>query len=236
MQSDDPTLAQGPVAPAKLTNDIWQQIADFIVNAEFAKQHFQATQVEFQRKIQEKDQFINQQLREIKQEISHCRAIMTRTGAIQWRVDTEKLATAGKNEIRAIEDAHQNIKAAIENQCEQLNRASLNTVKDVSKLVSKVRNNDIKKLSDIKSADLKQTCENNLHRIDKIVHTFHWRNLVLTLVLTLVVSAVVSLYIDDQWPWQSHAQTVKQREAGKALMNSWSQLSQNDQTTIIEYA
>jgi hypothetical protein len=162
--------------------------------------------------------------------------MMTRAGAQQLREETEKLSQEGKQEVKLLENTYKKTKMAIASQCVQLNKASMSTVKNVSQLVSSVRKNHLKKLTEERLGELQQNCETSSQKIHRLISSLHWRNLVMAVLITMLVSTIVSLYVDTAWPWQAHEQVLKQREAGKILLNSWQQLSHNDQDLIIQNA
>jgi len=229
--SDNMTLAQSGITSEPSTENIWQRVADFIVKAEFSRQQpIDNTNIQFV--LSDKAQRIDRHITEVRKEINDFKAIMTRAGAMQWRNESERLVTEGQQEIQGLQKTYRDLKNVIVEQCDSLNRASMNTVKTVSQLVSSVKHTNIKKLNDEKTDDLAEACESQLQQIDHIVQTFHWKNLVLVVLLSVLVSVIVSLYIDDGWPWQVHTEVLKEREAGKILLHSWTQLSQNDQNVI----
>jgi hypothetical protein len=229
--SDDTTLAQSTSPTESTSENIWQRVADFIVKAEFSRpQPVENKNIQYL--FADKAQQIDHRINEIRSEIRDFKAIMTRAGATQWRNETEHLVTASQKEAQGLQQSYRELKTVIVEQCEHLNRASMNTVKTVAQLVSSVKHTNIKKLNEEKTEDLKLVCENQLQHVDILVRSFHWKNLVLVVLLSILVSIIVSLYIDDGWPWQVHSQVAKERQAGKILMNSWTQLSQNDQLAI----
>ncbi|HEV2613490.1 MAG TPA: hypothetical protein VGV92_02145 [Gammaproteobacteria bacterium] len=215
---------------------VLQRMADLIANAEFSLQTSKNSQKDIEASLQEKTKLLDQHLRNISSDIRHFREMMTRAGAQQLREETEKLSQEGKKEAKLLENTYRTTKAAIATQCVQLNKASMSTVKNVSQLVSSVRKNHLKKLTEERLGELQQNCETSLQKVHRMVTSLHWRNLVMAVLITVLVATIVSLYVDNAWPWQAHQQILKQREAGKILLNSWQQLSHSDQELIIQNA
>jgi hypothetical protein len=219
-----------------LGKTVLQRMADLIANAEISLQTSKAATKNTETTLLEKSKQLDQHLRIISADIHHCREMMTRAGAQQLRSETEKLSQDGKKEAKILEDTYRKTKTAIAAQCVQLNKASMSTVKNVSQLVSSVRQNHLKKLTEERLGELQQDCEGSLQKVQRMIGSLHWRNLVMAVLITLLVATIVSLYIDNAWPWQAHQQILKQREAGKILLSSWQQLSHSDQDIIIQNA
>jgi hypothetical protein len=200
-----------------MENTVLQRMADLIAHAEISLQAPKTTAKDIENALREKSKQLEQHLRAISSDVRHFREMMTRAGAQQLREETEKLSQEGKQEVKLLENTYKKTKMAIASQCVQLNKASMSTVKNVSQLVSSVRKNHLKKLTEERLGELQQNCETSV-------------------LITMLVSTIVSLYVDNAWPWQAHEQVLKQREAGKILLNSWQQLSHNDQDLIIQNA
>lgn len=215
-------------------HDIWQQMADFIANTEFTNQLTPLSNTHFQYQLTLKEQQIDKKLQEITSEIQFFRTIMSRSGASQWHNETEKLLSQSKCELKLIEDTFLLMKSAITEQCDQLNRASMNTMKTLFYAVNTAQKSDLQKITEQNTAELQFASAQSLQRASHIVQRLHWKNLCMVALLTLIVSLITSLYIDGHWPWETHQHIVKEREAGQALMKSWSQLNHSDQLTIAE--
>jgi len=219
-----------------MENTVLQRMADLIAKAEITLQTPKTNKQTIEATLREKSKQLEQHLLNISSDIQHFREMMTRAGAQQLREETEKLSQEGKKEVKLLENTYKKTKTAIASQCVQLNKASMTTVKNVSQLVSSVRKNHLKKLTEERLGELQQNCETSSQKIYRLVSSLHWRNLVMAVLITILVSTIVSLYVDNAWPWQAHQQVLKQREAGKILLNSWQQLSHNDQDLIVQDA
>ncbi len=149
---------------------------------------------------------------------------------------SEKLSQESKQELKNLEALYLKTKSTIAAQCVQLNKASMSTVKNVSQLISAVRKNQLSKITEEKYHELQRQRTFNMHKLQKIMASLYWKNILTTLIVTFVVTSVISLYVDNVWPWQAHNQIVKQREAGKILLDAWPQLPHTDQEMIIQNA
>jgi len=213
-----------------------QKMAEFIANAEIAQHAVQKDAPDIKGLLKTKSHQVDQQLDNIKTDINHFRDLMTRAGAIAFRKEAQEMSESSKKEAQQLEKIYGQVKVDIATHCEQLNKASMSTVKNVSRLISSARKNHLHQLAEEKSVALQKACSSSLKKINHIVSSLQWKNLVIAILVTCVTATIVDLYIDNAWPWQVHQQIIKQREAGKVLLHSWTALSHNDQETIIQYA
>ena len=79
--------------------------------------------------------------------------------------------------------------------------------------------------------------ENSAHtaivKSGKLLHSFQWQSVVLTLFTTLVTAFAIGLYASGEYPWESHQHVLNERGAGKVLMNAWSKLTLQEKTKIL---
>lgn len=215
--------------------NVLQRMADLIARSEIALQH-PLSPTHTQNYLTEKSKEFDKLFKNISADIQYCREIMTRAGAQQLRETTEKLSLESKKEIKTLENTYKKTKSTITSQCNQLNKASMSTVKNISQLISSVRQHQLKKFTEEKLTELHNNCEANTQKVQRMITLLQRKNLFTTVLITLLVATIVNLYIDDAWPWQAHQQFLNQREAGKILLDSWQQLSTNDKELIVQNA
>jgi len=216
-----------------------KKIADFIVRVEFDRQSdVLSSACENKQLLQfnEKNKEIDKQIQSLESEITHYKAIMTRAGTAQWHRETEKLLQQTKSEVMSLEEIYQQTCNTIRQESERLSHSSTSTIKSISRLLSSAKHNDLWKLSEEKSLQLQQECEAHIQNVSRSATRYKWKNFGLVLILSLAVAIIVSLYINDEWPWQAHAQVIKQRLAGEVLINSWKHLSEADKSLILQNA
>lgn len=220
----------------KSEKTVLQRMADLIAYAEISSESPTSTHSSFTTLLEKKTSQIEQQFRQLSNNIQHLRDIMSHSGAQKLREESEQLSQQSKQEIRVLESIYRETKTVIGAQCVQLNKASMTTVKHVSQLVSTARKNHLKKVTGENLAKLQKNYDINRQTLQRAVKSLHWKNVIMAVMLTLVTASVVSLYVDNAWPWEAHHQILKQREAGKILLRLWPQLSPKDQAIIVQNA
>ncbi len=221
----------------KLTDNsitLSQKISGFIAKAESDHQTFESH--DFSHHFEEKESRLNKILNHISDEITHLKECMTPAANKQWHKNTQQILQDNQNEMISINSLCHETHTHITAQCDRLNQATMSTVKNAAQFFVSVKNNSLQKLADNKYQELEKTCEKNLSRVKNTVRSLGWKNLATTFCLSILVSIIVSLYINNESPWAAHNQVVQQRDAGKALLASWTHLSPNDRTIVIQSA
>lgn len=220
----------------KSEKTVLQRIADLIAYSELSLPPSPSSGYAIQEDITLKSKELDNLFKNISADIYYFRDIMTRSGAQQLRETSEKLAADTKKEIKLLENTCKKTKTAITEQCNQLNKAAMGTVKNISLLISSVRQHQLKKIADEKLIELNHNCEIHTKKIKYMITLLQRKNIIANILITLFVATVINLYIDDAWPWQAHQQFLNQRTAGKILLNSWPLLSSNDKELIVQNA
>jgi hypothetical protein len=60
-----------------------------------------------------------------------------------------------------------------------------------------------------------------------------WHSVALTVFTTMVTAFVISLYVSDEYPWETHRHAVNERGAGKVLISVWPKLNQQEKLRIL---
>ena len=217
-------------------NGVLQKMAEFIARTEILQETAQQKMPDILTILDEKSYQIDKRIKLISSDIKHFREMTTRMGATKLRQEAEKISVVGQEELKHLENIYRQTKVAVAAQCEHLNKASMNTVKNVSQLIGRVRHNHLQELIHEKTTSLDTLRTKNLSRIGQLVSALQWKNLVTVILATVMTAMIISLYVDNAWPWQAHRQVMKERTSGKVLLHAWPALSPHDQETIIQYA
>lgn len=68
---------------------------------------------------------------------------------------------------------------------------------------------------------------------NKLLNTFQLRFNFVAVLTTLITAFFVVLYLSDEFPWEMHHQAMKERQAGKVLLQAWPNLSQVEKNKIV---
>lgn len=217
---------------AKL-RQVLNRMADFIALFETTEEKMRDREQTLQNNMTSCERFVNSQLEKVQTVIRDFQSIMTETGAARWRVAAEGALKEGKDHLKEIQKVTNEFLGQTRDTCERLDRATSYTVKSISQAVSTFDPEEIRQLTNESTAQIKQSCNSTLQRVTNIIRWFHWKNLGMVLTMTLIVTMVTGLYLNDEWPWETHYQVKQQRTLAKAVTVAWPELTASDKNNII---
>lgn len=210
------------------------QITDFLVSARAAQEHLVARERILEQRMASSEQFIDGELEKIQSVVTHFQRILEDAGAQQWRLTTEAIHKEGKEQVQVLQNGLGEVKKTLQNTCAHLETTSTQIVKGLTKTVSALRTGELEQLAEDSAQQVKTVAKSAINEMKEIGRWFHWKNIAMMSLLCLVVVLFTDLFVDDEWPWESHKNAAKERVAGQALLDAWPKLSLTDQQRIMD--
>ena len=210
------------------------KMADFIALFETAEDRMSARAKVIEERQLSNERLFNQRLNEIERVLDDVRGVMTEVGAARLRLMTENIVAEGKKHLDELEGLSKEYVAFTKETCDRLDKATTFTVKGVTQAITAFNPEEIRRLSQEASSQIKSSCTNSMRRITEIMKWFQIKNIGVIFFVTLFVTMITGLYINDEWPWEAHQSVVQQRNLAVAVANDWQQLSPNDQQRILQ--
>lgn len=212
------------------------KIAEFVALFETAEEKLKERESALEERLANSEFHINEQLLQIKSVLAEFQSIMTEAGAARWRVSAEKISYESEQHLKNIRYATDEFIRCTDESYQKLNTATDYTVKGLSKAIHSFRMDDFQKVANTSVETVSHACEASLNKVNQVIRWFHWRNMALVLSVTIVVTMITGLYLNDEWPWQSHQQIMQQRQLAIAVESAWPHLSLTDQQEILHSA
>lgn len=220
---------------------VTRHAAEFVVNFEIAEKRMD----DWERKLYQQEDRVQQQLLAIQESTEELRAIMTEAGAARWRLAAEQALHIGEEHISTLKElSEEQVKLQRERNehfmrlakktFARLDRASEHAIKQIQDAINTFNPQDIKQAVNHSQQILESTSTRALSTIQKLLQWFHWKSFAFATVITFVASISLGLYVHDELPWEEHKQAALQRSAGEALINAWPRLSQEDKENILQ--
>lgn len=212
---------------------LMREMANFVAMYETIDEKLIAREIALESKIISSEQLLLSQLNYVKNAFNDFHSIMTEAGAARWRIAAENALRDGTQHLHNLQETTSEISQTLRDGSEQFGIVANQTVKGLTDAASTFHADRFKEAASIGCVQIKEFSVSQIKRITKLVSYFHLKNVFLSLGLTLFVIFLTGLYINDEWPWESHQQVAKEREAGKTLLAAWSYLSPQEQQDII---
>ncbi len=209
------------------------KIAEFIALFESAEEKLKERENALEQRIVNNEHRLNEQLVKISSVFSEFQSVMTEVGAARWRIVAEKTLQQSEEHLKNIRYATDEFIRCSAESYERLNKATDYTVKGLSKTIHSFRMEDFQRVTTMSIETVSNACVISLDKIKNVISWFHWRNIALVFSITIVVTMITGLYINDEWPWQSHQKMMQQRQLALAVEAAWPQLSVLDQQEIL---
>ena len=211
-----------------------QEIVQLVDTATAIKEHLEAWEKAIDNKLAVTEQTIDKQLMQIQMVISQFNRTLQSTTNQEWQQAASAVHTESKQQTLLMQETCNELKKATKEMHSRVERTTHQITKNLNNTMQGLRAGELQQLVEDSATEVKTFAATATTQLDKIVKWFHWKNLGLVFLLSLVVTILVSLYIDDEWPWETHKTVVKQRLAGQALLSVWPQLTQLDRQQIMD--
>lgn len=232
------------IAPSDVERlkNVTRHAAEFVVNFEIAEKRMD----EWERKLYQQEERVQQQLAYIQEAAEDLRSIMTEAGAARWRFAAEEALGLGQEHVNTLKklseeqiklqrERNEHFMRLAKKTFERLDRASEHAIKNIKESISAFNPTEMKQVADRNREILETTSSHALNSIHKMHQWFHWKSLAFAAAVTLIASISLGLYVNDELPWEEHKQVVLQRSAGEALINAWPTLSQAEKERILQH-
>lgn len=213
--------------------DLPLQITEFLESAHRARESLRARQRNLEQRLAKSEAFVADEVKKIQSLVDHFQGILKHAGAKEWRGTAENLQKEGKQQVQVLQSTLGDIKKSVKETCLHLENASTQIIKNLSKTLNNLNSGDIEQLAEDSCHEVKGIAMAATKQMVDVGRWFHWKNLALVFVLSLIVVIATDLFIEGEWPWESHKSALKERVAGQALLESWPQLSLSDQQRIL---
>lgn len=209
------------------------QITEFISSAKAAQQSLVLRQKLLEDKLASSELFVDSEINKIQGVVAHFQNILKDAGAQEWRTAAEAVHKEGRQHVQTFQSNLGDVKKIVKDSCTHLDNASSQLVKGLSKTLGNLRTTELEQLAEDTAQEVKLLASAATKQMAELGRWFYWKNLMFVMFLSLVVVLITGLFIDDEWPWESHKTAVKERVAGQALLEVWPTLSLNDQQRIL---
>lgn len=209
------------------------EMADFTALYETVEDKLISREAALEEKIIANEVLLAEQLAKIQEVFAEFQAIMTEAGAARWRLAAENAQREGAAHLQSLQEVSNSIVQTVKEGCEQLGQTTTQTIAGITQATQSLPIEGFKQTVSQGCDRINTTATSAIEKISELIRYFHWKNLAIVFAVTLFVIFLTGLYDNDEWPWEIHAQAVKERVAGKVLIAAWPHLNFADQQDIV---
>jgi hypothetical protein len=219
--------------PSEQLKMLTHRMSEFIALYEMAETKIRDREKKLKAQLTEQERSLEAQLTRINQSIEEITSVMTEVGVARWRVSAETAMREGEAHLQALQNSIETFRQLSDETCQRLDQATAFTVKGVADAVSSFRATDFRQLTEDSCSRVERTTITAVKNIARVTRWFYWKKLLLVFCFSLLVAMIFGMYVNGEWPWQTHNQVMQQRLFGTAVLNNWNQLSPADQQLIL---
>ena len=224
-----------------------KRMAEFIAYFEIVESRIQEWQSVTNQRIEEHQLIVRAQLLEIRQTVAEFEDLMTEAGVARWRLTAENTLQQGRDHLKLLElvsqqhleklaDHHLEYEAIAKKSFDRLDRASAYTIKNISDAVSTFRLSDFQQMAEQSVNLIENTATSTIQQLRNSSRRFHIKNALFALGIAAFTSITIGLYLNNEFPWETHQHVVTERHYGATLMSAWPALTEHEREKIIQHS
>lgn len=212
---------------------VMHKIAQFVASYELVEEKLRERERALEARLLATEKRFGEQLSQIQTVLDDFQSIMTEAGAARWRIAAEKALKNGEDHVVSIRHATNEFVEKSKETFTRLDNVTEKSVKGLADAIQLFKADDFQNVANDSVKMMKNTCSVAVRKVSDIIRWFHWRNLGMVLSVTLIVTMITGLYLNDEWPWETHKEVMQQRNLAQAVISAWPHLDNTDQQEIL---
>lgn len=213
--------------------NVLYKFGDFIALFERAQEKLALWSKLIEEKQLTHERIVKERISELHQLLDDMRGIMSEAGAARWRVAAEEALKTGQDHLSTLKQVNEEYLQYSKQSCDRLDQATAWSVKEIAKVISAFDLKQLQILTSESCHEIKKTSRIAIANIASVMKWFQWKNVGIVFSITLTAMMINGLYLNDEWPWETHKQVVAQRRLAVAVVTAWPELSRADQQCIL---
>lgn len=226
--------------------ELLRHAGEFIAYFELAETKIVEWRQELEQQTQTHHMRTTQQLESISREFSLLEDILTQAGLVRFRLTLEKVVNQADEQIRTLQQTsntfltdaracHEDFSDLLANSLTHIEKHTQQAMTSLDKQLAHYDTEQFKRIADESYELLEKTAHDAISKSGSLLKTLQWRLVLLTLTTTLFTTLLAGLYINSEFPWETHQKAHNERSAGKFFMQLWPKLSDQEKTKLLKY-
>lgn len=218
--------------PLQQMRELAVRMGDYIALFEEAARKIEEHEVLSGRRLEATEHYFKDRIDQIDRTTLELGEVMSQAGAARWRVAAEAALQQGDQHLAELRQVVQGFQQITQQNYHHLQQTVENCAEQMRQMIQTIPVDNLQTSVNENVQAIKMATDQMGRRVQHWSRWFHWERVGIVLAITVLVSFLMSLYVTDEFPWESHSQVVAQRSAGKILLSAWPHLSMHDKTDI----
>jgi hypothetical protein len=210
-----------------------QEITNFVALYDELEARLAEREAILEEKLIANETLMAEQVAQLRESLIELEGLLNETGIAHWQATAQAALHEGKTHIQTLRDVSNDITESISRGCGRLDQAVEQTLTGIAQAANTLPANEFKQIIEQGSAQIKTTSITAVKKISHLITALHWKTIGIALALSLLAIFVAEFYQNNEWPWETHSLAIKERAAGKLLLNAWPVLTPTERQDII---
>lgn len=215
-----------------ISPEVEQQLIDLLNSYEIAMARINMREKALEDQIEIYKNFLDEKTAKLKLILTELKEILTEAGAARLKLSIQEAIKISESQLGSLKKLNAETKTIMAESCTRFEKSASATIKNVHAAITAFKIEDFNHFFESSYSQIKNNTQKLTLYITQFLKNFHWKNFSITLGISLIIAVIMGLYINAEWPWELHQSVVKERVAGKALMNAWAHLDKTDKLIL----
>lgn len=220
--------------------ELLRHTGEFIAYFELAE----TKMIEWREEMEQQATRLHQHSQGLQNELASIHDLLSQAGTTRFRVIAEKALSQGEIQLRILENSCNQFTENFQEQQDQLElltaqcivkieQHSSQATQVIANQLAKYDAHQFHRIANESCDHVERVANDAVHKSNKLLRMFQMRFSFFAIFTTVLTAFVVVLYISGELPWEMHHKAVKERHAGKVLLQAWPNLTLEEKTKIL---
>ena len=220
--------------------ELLRHTGEFIAYFELAE----TKMIEWREEMEQQASRLHQQSQRLQSELESVNDLLSQAGTARFRVIAEKALSQGEIQLQMMENSCNQFTENFQEQQEQLElltaqcivkieQHSSHATQVISEQLAKYDAHQFHRIAYESCDHVERVANNAVNKSNKLLRMFQMRFGLFAIFTTILTAFVVVLYLSGELPWEMHHKAIKERHAGKVLLQAWPNLTFEEKTKIL---
>lgn len=208
------------------------KVADFITLQENSMMQIQEQEAQRRHELQSQRLHFDEQIKRIREMMEEFECTTKSLGVARFKAAALEILGKGDEHLKQLRSESEALITFSQESTERLEKLSKDVEHRLSRTVRSLRLDYFKKLINDGCERAEYVSTIAVERVSQVVKWFHWEKLGIAILISMIVSIIIGLFLNDEWPWETHHRVLIERDAGRLLLHAWPHLSKSEQKDI----
>jgi hypothetical protein len=220
--------------------ELLRHTGEFIAYFELAE----TKMIAWREEMEQQEARLTHHSQRLQNELASVHDLLSQAGTTRFRVIAEKALSQGETQLKILENSCNQFTENFQDQQEQLElltqqciirieQQSTKATQAIAEQLAKYDAQHFHRIANESCDHVERVAKDAVSKSNKLFQVFQMRFGLFAVFTTMVTTFVIVLYLSGELPWELHHKAVKERHAGKVLLQAWPNLTLEEKSKIL---